>query len=81
MLKQGQVEMVVAEWRPVYVVTTASGEVLRQPVDMEMEDIHSVGVDGDWASACGSNVATATDLRLLRAACGSNGVTATAYAC
>jgi hypothetical protein len=45
MLKQGQV---VAERRPstaVYVVTTACGEVVRQPVDsMEMEDGHSVSV-------------------------------------
>jgi hypothetical protein len=39
MLKQGQV---VAEWRPsttVYVITTASGEVLQQPVDPADMDI------------------------------------------
>ncbi len=55
----------------VYVITKASGEVLRQPVDLvEVKNAHLVRVVGDSTSACDSNITATTDLRLLGASVG-----------
>jgi hypothetical protein len=78
MVKRGQV---VAEWRPssaLCVITTASGEVLKQPVysaDMDVRDSASTSVS--LVSAPDSGITTAADLRLLVATVGGENLSET----
>jgi hypothetical protein len=68
-LKQGQV---LAEWRPsttVYVITTASGEVLQQPVDSANLDSIDTAGPGESLISVSDNVTT-MDTRLLGATVG-----------
>jgi hypothetical protein len=64
----------VAKWCPsttVYVITTASGEVLQQPVDSaDMDIIDSAGPSVPLVSAPGEGNITTKDTRLLGATVG-----------
>jgi hypothetical protein len=73
MLRKGQV---VAEWRPstdVYLITTAGGEVLQQPVDTtDIDMVDSAGSSLPLESAPDAVIITTTDVRLLGAIVGGH---------
>ncbi len=64
----------VAEWRPsttVYVITTASGEVLQQPVESaDIDIIYTAGPSVPLVSVPGEGNITTMDTRLLGATVG-----------
>jgi hypothetical protein len=78
LLKKGQG---VAEWRPstgVYLITTASGEVLQQPVDTtDMDMVDSAGPSLPLETATDADFITTMDARLLGAIVGGDDLSQT----